>query len=273
MRRPIRPALSLLLPLALLTMAVAGPAGAWGPLGHRLVAGLAWHELTPQTRTTIKALLAGEEDPTLPGIANWADELREHDPDLGRRSARWHYVNIAEHDCRYDRARACRDGDCVVEAIDAQTRILADDRRPRAERLQALKFVVHFIGDVHQPLHAGYAHDKGGNTVQVSLDGRGSNLHALWDSGLLNQARRDESTWLRHLRAMPSADPMPRDALPPAADAWAEASCAIVKQPGFYPARPVIGKDYLRTWQPTAEAQLRRAGARLAATLNAALDG
>ncbi|MFC3550860.1 S1/P1 nuclease [Lysobacter cavernae] len=267
---PARALLTLLLALAL----VPGNALAWGRLGHRLVAALAWDELTPQTRRAIDALLAGESDPTLPGIASWADELREHDPDLGKRSSKWHYVNIAEDDCVYVQARHCPNGgDCVVEAIRTQTAILADRDQPRTARLQALKFVVHFVGDVHQPLHAGYASDKGGNDVQVNLNGKGSNLHSLWDSGMLNAAGLDEAVWLQRLRALPLAVPMAREALPPASAEWAEASCQIAIRPGLYPAKAVIGPDYLQTWRPVAEVQLRRGGAQLAATLNAALGG
>jgi hypothetical protein len=252
-----------LLPLLL---AVAAPAGAWGWLGHRLVAALAWQQLQPEVRAEIETLLAGEAEASLPGIANWADQLRENDPDLGRRSARWHYVNIAEHDCAYDAARACPGGDCVVGAIREQAAILADRSRPREERLQALKFVVHFVGDVHQPLHAGYGHDKGGNTVQVRFDGDGSNLHRLWDSGLLHSADLDEAAWLQRLGEGPHYVPGKGDA----AD-WARNSCRIALQPGFYPSQPVIDDGYVRTWRPVAERQLERGGAHLAALLNRTL--
>lgn len=255
----------------ILMSAIAAPAAAWGRLGHRLVAALAWDELTPATRVAVAELLVGESDPTLPGIAVWADDLRANDPDLGRRSSKWHYVNIAEHDCDYDAAIACRGGDCVVEAIRDQTAILADRSRPRAERAQALKFVVHFVGDVHQPMHAGYAHDKGGNDFQVNLDGRGSNLHSLWDSGLLNSRGLDEAAYLQRLRAMPLAVPRDSSPLPPDAAAWAEASCRVVRQPGLYPASAKISADYVQAWRPVAEAQLRRGGSQLAAVLNAAL--
>ena len=258
--------------LLVFLLTAATPATAWGPLGHRLIAALAWDELTPSARRAVAALLAGESEPTLPGIANWADRLRGSDPDLGRRSARWHYVNIAEHDCRYDAARACRGGDCVVEAIRAQAAILADRGRSRAERAQALKFVVHFVGDVHQPLHAGYARDRGGNTVQVNLDGEGGNLHKLWDSGLINSSDLGETAYLRRLRALPLAVPRDRHPLSPDAARWAEASCRVVVRPGFYPPRATIGAAYLQAWRPVADAQLRRGGSQLAAVLNAALD-
>lgn len=270
MRRS-RPVTLLPLLLAAVLLLLAGPVGAWGPQGHRLVAALAWPGLTPQARAEILVLLAGEPDPTLPGIANWADQLRAEDPDLGKRSASWHYVNIAEENCHYDAVRDCPDGNCVVGAIDAQLAILADREQPLAARRQALKFVVHFVGDVHQPLHAGFGHDKGGNTVQVNMaddsrDGDGSNLHRLWDSGLLNTAGVDDDAYLRHLQSLP---PVAGPDTGPAG--WAEASCAVVVQPGLYPSRAKIGEAYVQQWRPVAEAQLRLGGARLATMLNQAL--
>ena len=96
MKRILAPAL-----LALSAALAAAPstALAWGATGHRMVARLAAQQLTPQARARIDALLAGEPDPTLAGIANWADELRGKDPGLGKATARWHYVNLADHDC------------------------------------------------------------------------------------------------------------------------------------------------------------------------------
>ncbi len=257
--------------LAMLAVLAPVPAIAWGTLGHRLVALLAEEELDPQARAEIIALLAGEPDPSLAGIANWADELRGSDPDLGRKSARWHYVNVGEHDCRYDAERDCPGGNCVVEAIPAQTAILADRARSKQERLQALKFVVHFIGDVHQPMHAGYAHDRGGNDYQVNYEGKGSNLHSLWDSGLLNHAGLSEADWLQRLRAQPSPTQLSSTMTPPSVT-WAEQSCAIATRPGVYPNGHVLDWTYYATHLPIAESQLRLAGARLAQTLNMALQ-
>ncbi len=268
MIRPLLFPLSLLLSVALAL--VPASAGAWGPLGHRLVALLAWDDLTPDTRRQIDALLKDEADPTLAGVANWADNLRENDPVLGRKTARWHYVNIGEHDCTYEQPRDCPGDNCVVEAIRAQTAILADRTRPRAERLQALKFVVHFVGDVHQPLHAGYGRDKGGNDVQVNYNGNGTNLHSLWDSRMLLSTGRDEAGYLRYLRALPRP-PLGAITLPPPASAWAGQSCRVVTQPGFYPPRAKLSPDYADHYLPVAERQLRAGGVALGAVLNRAL--
>jgi len=267
--RPTTPFAVLALVLALVWPAAAH---AWGPLGHRLVARLAEARLDPAARAEVERLLAIEGHRSLADVANWADELRGHDPDLGRRSARWHYVNLGELGCRYDAQAACPGGNCVVEAIGAQAAILGDRGRSDAERLQALKFVVHFVGDIHQPMHAGYARDRGGNTVQLQLHGRGTNLHAVWDTPLLRSARLGEDAYVRRLRSTPA--PSSADAgrdTRAAAALWAEQSCAIALGPGVYPSGPRIDDSYLQRHRPTAERQVKLAGARLAALLDATL--
>lgn len=258
----------LCLTFCLVAIASPLPARAWGPTGHRMVGALAAEALTPAARREVARLLHGEPDPTLAGVANWADELRDHPPaddaDLGKRTSRWHYVNLAEDDCGYVPPKHCPDGDCVIEAIRRQRDVLADRSRPDAERAQALKFLVHFVGDAHQPLHAGYARDRGGNTFQLQVDGRGTNLHALWDSGLL--AGMDEGPLLETLRHLS----LPKDGIEDP-QAWAEASCRIVLRDGFYPPGAKLPATYVPQWRPVAEQQLRLAGRHLADLLNDAL--
>lgn len=263
--------------LVALLACLALPAHGWGRMGHRLIADLADAELTPQTRAEVDALLAGEPEPTLAGVAAWADELRSNDPDLGRRSAPWHYVNLGEDGCRFDAARDCRGGNCVVGAIEAQLAVLRDGRALLDDRRRALKFIVHFVGDVHQPLHAGHAHDKGGNSVQVRVPSpggeRGSNLHSWWDSGMLEWLSREPQAHVDAIRGLPLAVQVPAPALPPEAARWAEDACAIAVAPGFYPTNARLPAGYADTWTPVAHAQMRRAATRLAQLLNAALPG
>lgn len=266
------PASSIL--VAVLAIALVPPqAHAWGPKGHRLVASLATTELSAQAKADIALLLRGEADPSLAGVANWADDLRDHPdadkPDLGKQSSPWHYVNLAENDnCAYHAATDCPNGDCVIEAIRRQRDLLADRHQPDAVRIRALKFLVHFVGDAHQPLHAGYARDRGGNTFQLQINGKGSNLHRLWDSELMASADMNEPRYLRHLLHMDIPAEARRSSDPAA---WAEASCRIVLRNGFYPLRPKIEPAYFQQWRPTADAQLRIAGHRLAMLLNDAL--
>ena len=252
-----------------LLLACAPLTWAWGELGHRLVGDLAATELSAGARAEVAALLAGEAEPTLAGVAIWPDRLRDSDPPRFKATARWHYVHIAEDGCDYQPGRDCVDGGCVVAAIQAQTRILADRTRPLWERTDALKFVVHFVGDIHQPLHGGYAADLGGNKYQIQYRDRGDNLHWLWDSLILDDL--DQAHYLDRLAALPLAVSQPATVLPPDAAGWVRESCAIVRRPDFYPDGHKISDSYVTYWRPLAEERLRLAGSRLAMLLNAAL--
>lgn len=253
-------------------LACSGLAQAWDGHGHRLVARLAEPHLHPDARAEVQRLLALEGASRMHEVASWADDLRSGESLLAKESARWHFVNMAEDGCAYDAARHCPEGDCVVAALHKQAGILGDRDQPDAERLQALKFVVHFVGDIHQPLHAGYGHDRGGNRVQVHVHGKGSNLHALWDEDLLATAGLDEAAHADKLQL--TEDQLPADVGPytPSAPAvWAEQSCRIATAPGVYPDEAKLGEAYLRQHLPTVERQVRLGAARLARLLNEVL--
>lgn len=267
--------------LALLLAAV--PAGAWSNLGHRLVGELAERHLQPAARAEVQRLLAGESEPTLAGVASWADALRSSDPEAFRRTARWHYVKTEPGSCRVQ-ADQCEDGQCVVGAIQAQRAILADRSRPLAERRDALKFVVHFVGDVHNPFHASSRDDKGGNDYQVSLrtpikpeayarnryvDGvMGTNLHSVWDYYVLAAAGLEFPAYAERLAAAPWPP-----ATTPASDpaGWAAESCRLIETRGLYPDGHKLDHRYLDAHRPLAEQRIRQAGYRLAQVLNQAL--
>lgn len=256
-----------------LYVAVLGQAHAWGRLGHRIVGQVAQAQLSEPTRQAVADLLNGEPEPSLAGIASWADELRAHDEDLGKRSSPWHYVNFPRPNpatgvdtCHYQPARDCPNGDCVVGAIENQLRVLADTKQPRLARQQALKFVVHYVGDVHQPLHAGYADDKGGNTAQIRYFEKGSNLHRVWDSGLIEtHGMASEVSYVTYLNTLPASQ-APLLSQQPAA--WAEESCRIVAEPGLYPPSRDISDPYVAAYRPIVDQRLREAGRRLADLLN-----
>lgn len=231
-----------------------------------MVGELAAGELTPRARAEVAELLRDEPDPTLAGVATWADEIRENDPDLGKRSSRWHYVNLPDGTCDFVPERDCRNGDCAIGAITRQASILGDRTRPHAERAQALKFLVHFVGDVHQPLHIGLGSDRGGNQVQVNLDGRGLNLHSMWDRELLASSGLEQSAYVRQL-ATQRTDDIAQGGVA----TWARESCEIRTRPGLYPPRPKIDSGYVREWRPTAERRVRVAAHRLAHLLNETL--
>jgi hypothetical protein len=233
---------------------IAIHAHAWGTQGHQVVANLAYAQLSAQARLQVDKLLAPEPGATLASISTWADQTRN------KTTAPWHYVNFPRDTCTYDAARDCPDGQCVVGAIDRQLAVLASNASDE-KRLLALKYIVHLVADVHQPLHAGYADDRGGNTYQVQAFGRGTNLHALWDTGLIENTGVEAAAMTAKLLAMP----VPAGDLDAAR--VAEESCRTVGTGGFYPARKV-GPDYVERFTPVMEKQLTVAGARLAANLN-----
>lgn len=242
--------------LAVLLVIYAPISSAWGVDGHRIIAMLAEAQLRPAARNEINRLLSQEPGATLPGISTWADEHRNP------ATAAWHYVNFPRGDCNYDVLRDCPDGKCVVTAIDRQIEILkssADDEK----RLTALKYVVHFIGDVHQPLHAGFGEDRGGNSYQLQAFMRGSNLHAVWDTGLIKALQQDNDVIVKHLLNAPR----PIEMTPFSSAAAAMESCSIVSSPDFYPDR-LVTPTYVERYLPIMEYQLMRAGYRLGQVLN-----
>jgi hypothetical protein len=244
-------------------LSCAPAALAWGPLGHRIVARLAEAQLTPRAKVEEEKLLAVRGENYLDQVANWADDLRDTDPVLYRRTRKLHYLNFQSGDCLYDPPRDCRNGDCVVAAIAKYSSILADRSNSPAGRAQALAFVVHFIGDVHQPLHAGYRHDAGGNDFQVRWQGQGTNLHRIWDSAMLDDAHLSTAQYTRRLLA--ERTPIATGGTPAE---WAQESCRIDRDDGVYPSSHVIDEAYMQRERPIAERRLRQAGARLAALLN-----
>lgn len=239
------------------------PAFAWGPLGHRVVARLAESQLTPQARAEVQRLLALRGAHHLSDIAVWADELRDTDPGLFQRTRRMHFVNFHSRDCNFDPPRDCRNGECAVAAIEKYSAILANRTKPPAERAEALAFVVHFVGDIHQPLHADFRDDAGGNDFQVRWHGRGTNLHKIWDSAMLDDAHLSAARYTHTLLA--ERAPIATGGTPAE---WAAESCRIDRDDGVYPSAHFIDASYVARERPIAELRLRQAGARLAALLN-----
>jgi len=260
--------------LALSALLVAAPsAWAWGPMGHSVVAELAQRHLSRAASAEVQRLLAPEHTTRLADVANWPDQIR-NDPAqqaLWRRTARLHYINFASRRCDYVAPRDCPQGQCVVAALAREVAVLGDRSRSDGERREALKFVVHFVGDIHQPLHAGYRADRGGNRYQVRFEGRGSNLHKVWDSGLLSTRYR---RWQDAADALDAAAPVVLPPVTPGADPyaqWAGESCRLTAAADFYPSRHAVGAAYVARELPLAEQRLRQAGRRLAEVLDSQL--
>ncbi len=172
-----------LLPLLFLLSLAPARLWAWGVDGHRAVGRLAEQHLSRRTRREVRALLGPE---TLVMVSTWPDEIR-YSPEF-KDTAPWHYVNtpLGFDRAAYEQHLRAQPEANAYNQLQAQLAILKDKTKPPAERASALKFVVHLVGDVHQPLHTGRAEDQGGNKIKVTFRGKETNLHSLWDSGLLD---------------------------------------------------------------------------------------
>ena len=243
------------------------PALAWGRIGHRVAARMAESRLTPAARDAVHAILG--PGVSLADVSTWADGQREIEE-----SYRWHFVNVPISADRYD-SRYCSPKGCVVNKIEDCRRILQNSQAGRPQKQQALKFLIHLIGDLHQPLHVGDNNDQGGNLLQVRFFGVGSNLHRLWDSQVMERHTKNEKVWLWDFDFVANPKMVSEWSKGTTAD-WATESLHIAREayrvPGgdkWMRSGARLGNDYYRFALPVIRAQLAKAGIRIAFVLNA----
>jgi len=253
---------------ALLAIAPLDQALSWGASGHSIIAEIAQRRLHPRVLTQIEDLLGGNV--SLASIASWADDVvLERPGTIG-----WHFVNIPYEANDYQPDRDCKPspkGDCVINAISRSMTVLRDRSATKERRTEALKFLIHYVGDVHQPLHAINRNDEGGNKIAVTFFGAPMSLHAVWDFGLIEKRTYDwgqyvtvlESHWLRgkDIRVLQRGTPVD----------WAlQAHAAAVNVAYVVPDDLQLGEAYYLRSIPIVDQQLALAGIRLARLLNEA---
>jgi len=236
----------------------------WGQEGHKLIARVAVAHMKPKTLAALGGLLNQGE--TIESVVSWADRVRPQRPE----TATWHYINIPITESK-DWHKYCPETDCVVSIIGKLEDRLADRSLPREQRREALLFLMHCIADLHQPVHAGDLRDRGGNEVPTVYRNYAGNLHSLWDTGLILGYEKTDPDLEKRLIRHASAWEFWRTRRGKASD-WVWQSHAIsrdVAYPNLPQGRPAqIGEEYARAAEPYVERQLRRAGLRMAATLN-----
>lgn len=240
----------------------------WGGDGHRIIAELALGRLSPAVANETRRLLGGQD---IADIASWADQVRSQMPNTGP----WHYVDIEITDSSYVPARDCKEGACVIAAIETELAILADRGRPDSARATALKFVVHFVGDLQQPLHAGERADKGGNDVKVTFQGKLTNLHSLWDSGMLLSFGLTDAAIVQQLTDEIHRRTDIAKLSGGSVVSWAMESHDIARDVVYrnLPNSLEITQAYVDAARPVILERLLRGGVRLAAALERALGG
>jgi hypothetical protein len=169
--------------ISILTITAVIILTSWGFKGHQAVATIAENHLTPQAKAKVKELLGGQ---SLADVATWADEVR-NEPAF-RSTAGWHFVDLPLGLTfeEFSKEVKAQGEDNVYGAMQKARIVLTHPQSSKAQKIEALKFLIHFVGDAHQPMHVSRKEDKGGNTIQVRFDNQGTNLHSLWDSKLID---------------------------------------------------------------------------------------
>ena len=254
----------LFIPLLFLATLQSTYAEVWGSTGHRVIGAVAQKHLTPKAAEQVNALLGGM---SLAFVSTYADEIRSED--RYDHLAPWHYVNMNQS-TRYSEADKNPKGD-IVTAIQTCVEILKNPTSSQEDKAFHLKLLVHFIGDIHQPFHAGRKEDRGGNSIDLFWFGKRTNLHRLWDTDLIEHYNMSYSELAAHLSKRTSEQKSDIMAAP-LLD-WVNQSKDLANI--LYEKTPQgarIGYVYHYQNFETVREQLLDAGLRLAATLNAIFD-
>lgn len=249
--------------LLLVSSAMSLPAFGWGQTGHRVTGAIAERHLTEAARQQVEALLPME---SLAEASTYPDDMKSNPSEFWQKTASpWHYVTVPA-DKHYHDVEAPEEGDAVT-ALNNFTATLKDPKASRTDKQLALRFIVHIIGDLHQPLHAGNGTDRGGNDVKVRFFWQDSNLHRVWDSQLIGQRELSYTEWTdwldkkitpEDIKAWQSSDP----------EVWITESTQI--RDTIYPKDANrMAYDYLYDHMPTAKRRMQQAGIRIAHYLNA----
>lgn len=167
--------------LVLILMVSVNCAFAWGPTGHRVVGEIAEKYLTRKAKRKIKKILDGH---SFSRVSNWPDKIKS-DPTNYRHTYVWHYMNWPTNQRDYDP----NSYGSLMKALEENLKIFRNPKEPKAKRSFAIKFLVHLVGDLHQPLHVGNGLDQGGNKCRVFFHRKETNLHQLWDEKMIEFTR------------------------------------------------------------------------------------
>lgn len=267
------------------TLAPTAPAMAYGRDGHRIVCDLAYRFLQPEARAEVDRLVALDTQfDHFRDVCSWADQVRSS---THLRTAPYHYTGQDRDDPIVD-PEDCAFNGCIMSAINLHARELVDESNSDAEKLEALKFLAHWIGDIHQPLHVSINGDRGGNDIPVIWRGeRHTNLHRVWDSEIILDYMgetwpwvEERSRWSYFADELAAEIPLSGSEIYTTVDpfAWAQESHNIVRSRdfGYYWANAdntiEPGDAYYQRGLRTSRQQIKLAGVRLAGVLNGLLD-
>jgi len=251
--------------VSLVVLLLCSQAHGWGANGHRVAAEIAEGYLSAEARLAVEEILGPE---TLAEASTWPDFMRADPAEFWQVTANpWHYVTVPPGK-RYEDVGAPEQGDAVT-ALERFSDTVRDPEASDEHRARALRFIVHIIADLHQPLHVGNGDDRGGNDFKITWFGEASNLHRVWDSHLIDSKDLSYSEMTDWLEAKITPADFHRwntaDAM-----VWVAESAAI--RPRIYPEDRDLRWDYGYEWTDTLYMRLQQAGVRTAAYLNALFE-
>jgi hypothetical protein len=240
---------------------------AWGADGHRVVGAISLDHLEKGALQTLHEIMGTDSSEALVQWCNWPDAYRATEE--GRWSEPKHYINMVPGESLYVGERDCPTGMCVTEAIGEYAAELQKPDLDIKSRRQAFGWVCHLVGDLHQPLHAGFGHDRGGNDFPVHYKDEDTNIHSFWDSRLILD-RSDSWQSLYDLLSDRSGANPGTEWKAAEAVSWTNESHAFAET-WSYPENPKITPEFAdQSWE-LAQKQLKKGGYRLAWILNTVL--
>jgi hypothetical protein len=243
---------------------------AWGQNGHRIVAKIAESHLSETTKVKLSPLL---ENQSLAQISTWADEMRSDPSDFWhKKSSRWHYINAESNKTFKLNPAHTKHKESVtniLEGIHYSMNMLKDKHSSLAEKQFSLRFLVHLVGDSHQPFHAGRAEDRGGNRIAVNFFGEETNLHSLWDSKLIANESLSYSEFAEFINTDNSE--LIIEYLQSSPTEWLSESQLLANKL-YQSTHKEVGYSYIHNNQSILKNRLQQAGIRLAGLLNRLFD-
>lgn len=253
---------------------------AWGQDGHTAIGILAVNQLNQDALHELETIIRPLDKDAMAEACNWPDVYREDEE--GEWSGPLHYVNIPRGKDTYDRARDCKvhpehrdhpEGPtryCVTESIKHYASRLGNRQVSNDERSQAFAWLCHLVGDLHQPLHAGFAHDRGGNDIDVKFEGEEMNLHRFWDSGLIHEKAGSWQYLVGQTVSFPDT-PAASDWSQEMVDDWTSESHQLAERAAYPPKKKIKDSFADQTWVHIQK-QISLAASRLALTVNTVLQ-
>lgn len=251
---------------ALAVMLISAHAFCWGTTGHRTIAEIAERHLTKKAKKQLKQIIGNQK---LAFYANWPDFIKSDTTGVYKETDVWHYVNVKSglSAAEFESAIKGLSTPSLYSQIKKQKEIIKNQKNPLAQREVALKFLIHLVGDLHQPLHVGRAEDQGGNLIKLSFFKETTNLHTLWDTKLVDFQKYSYSEYAEVLNRRPAE--AYRKAQQGSLENWFYESYAMASR--IYaqtPANANYSYDYNYKFADVVDNQLYLGGVRLAKILN-----